>query len=377
MPHYKFTLRPLDRIFFGQEKSPFKEEYYQLSRLFPQQTNALGLLRYETLRRADLLRTNTGKPSSIVDANRAKLLIGQSSFAATTGQSFGIIQQISPISIYHPREQRDYFVHRDARELTLQSQEKSGVCVSFGGEQTATQLNYLTGLDVKDYSQLAEQLVSLKGKSLPLTASNPAKPILSAASAGVFYQEMRTGITKNYGGETQDNSFFKIETLRMRSPFCYAFTAEIDTSNEITDWTGSTHVRFGGDSCTYQMTVRKATAPVAATGLGDYFLLLSDAWVEQSIFTHCQLAIADTQHFRNLKTEVTDTKFNKRPVRRWDRSAAQWDAHEGRLLLKKGSWLIAKDAAAVKAALEAATAFRKIGYNHFWQFADFKTLYQE
>ena len=58
---YRFILTPLDKIFFGGEKSPFKEEYFQYSRQLPQQTSILGFLRYEILKRTNAINDPSKK----------------------------------------------------------------------------------------------------------------------------------------------------------------------------------------------------------------------------------------------------------------------------------------------------------------------------
>ena len=90
----KIRLRPLSKFLFGREKTKGRTDYFLRSHLFPQQTAVLGLLRYEILRRNDLLSFK-----GINDADEAAKHIGKSSFSGTATQTFGEIEQVSPIEL--------------------------------------------------------------------------------------------------------------------------------------------------------------------------------------------------------------------------------------------------------------------------------------
>ena len=95
-------LRPVNQYYFGGEVSFYSDSeknYLVESRLFPQQTAVLGLLRYVLLREKDMLTNQqhlfNGKPEKDVED-----LIGKKSFDMSElekEQDFGIIKEISPL----------------------------------------------------------------------------------------------------------------------------------------------------------------------------------------------------------------------------------------------------------------------------------------
>jgi hypothetical protein len=90
--------------------------------------------------------------------------------------------------------------------------------------------------------------------------------------------------------------------------------------------------------------------------------------VGNDIYNHCNSAISDTHHFRNVRTksEAEQRNWNIRPTE-WGGSA-KGIASSANVLLKHGSILIAKDdtaATKLAEALESNAAYRNIGYNHY------------
>lgn len=99
----KISLRPQGKYFFGGESNfnqfgadKMRRSTYMLhSRLFPQQTGALGLLRNQLLLQSGLLSDNTAK---VNDRKLAKLLIGDMGFRLDSPiNGYGVIKRISPV----------------------------------------------------------------------------------------------------------------------------------------------------------------------------------------------------------------------------------------------------------------------------------------
>lgn len=99
----KISLRPQGKFFFGGESNfnqPGEEKkrrstYVLHSRLFPQQTGALGLLRNQLLLQSGLLSDNT---ATVNNKKQAELLIGKTGFRLnTTANDYGVIKRISPV----------------------------------------------------------------------------------------------------------------------------------------------------------------------------------------------------------------------------------------------------------------------------------------
>lgn len=129
-----------------------------------------------------------------------------------------------------------------------------------------------------------------------------SKPLLNDAN-GIFWKDIRPGITKNYKGVPNDEGYYKTEFLRMMPGFSYSFTATIAEHEllALDKWQKPTVIRFGGDHSLYKMRIQETQDLLPATG--NIFILLSDAMVSKSIYNHCASVVSDVQHFRNIQTE--------------------------------------------------------------------------
>lgn len=353
---YRFLLTPLDKVFFGVEKSPFtREEYYLQSRYFPQQTTLLGFLRHWLL----LQSGQISQSRSTWDT-----LIGSESFNATTGQTFGAIQGISPLSIYQKTPGQDFYFARNSKTLKL-SPAPGKVQVSFGYGEVPTEgfalfSNEKEFYQEKGYKYFNEYLTDFNGSKQKVEGER-----YNAVKEGIFIKDVKPGITKNYNGEVKTEGYFKVEYYRMKTGFAYSFLATFDANTIQPNWLQPTFMRFGGDSSMVRVDVKPETEWQNFQGTGNIFVALCDAAVNNDIYDECKAWVTDTIPFRNMRTTTQDDNFSRRPSRQWFlRNATQLNANESRVLLKRGSILIASDAAALQTKL-ANPIFEKIGYNHF------------
>lgn len=355
---YRFILTPLDRVFFGGEKTPFEQnEYYLHSGYFPQQTGLLGLLRYFILQKSGLL----GGPQSSWAG-----YIGPESFSGQPRQQFGLVEGLSPLSIYSP-EGKDLYFQRSVRGLKA-AEAPAGVQVSFGEEAGARQdLSYFSGYNPKSEEHLNEYLSGLQGDELPVFTKEEEDPATGLKrpkpGSGVFTKDVKPGITKNYAGETKEEGYFKLVYYRMARGYAYSFKARLQDSPDGIAWEGTSFIRMGGDASHYRLEVRRDGGWENGAGSGSTFYLLSDAAVDNTIYGYCRLWAAGAISFRNLKTSTGDKSFDKRPS--WD-GVRHGATYEGRRLLQRGSILVASPGQeeALAGALKNEV-FEKIGYNHF------------
>ncbi|MDZ4751169.1 MAG: type III-B CRISPR module-associated Cmr3 family protein [Flavobacteriales bacterium] len=364
----RFILKPLDTIFFGDEKSFFKQAYHQHSRMLPQQTGVLGFLRYEALRRADLLGKNHALWTS---------LIGSKSFDGSS-QSFGVIKSISALSIY--TDTVDLFPLRNSCELP---EKPVAVTTNFGdGSAQWQSLALFEDAASNRYDPKKTEHFALcfsdylgntfdaecKGADHHIEAHGFDKP--DWTKSGIFWKDARPGITKSYAGIPNDAGFFHTEFWRMNPEFAFSFVAKIEESDKLKfyAWEEPAVVRFGGDRSLYKMSIDLHNSSRPATKrTGNVFVLLSDALVSNSIYDHCTSAVSETQHFRSVRTESkAGEKWNKRPTE-W-KGSKQGIASPAKTLIKHGSILIAKDddaAIEIEEALKKEKAYCNIGYNQF------------
>ena len=372
---YRFILTPIDKIFFGGEKSPFKEEYYQHSQIMPQQTAVLGFLRYEILRRSGVLSKSREGWAS---------LIGERSFNASAGQTFGKIKAVSAVSVYKKDSKKDFYFLRNPKDFTMAPVisirknfgETDDVLANF--EYFHSGISEFKRYDVKDYSHFADILTDFNSNQLNIECEidnekqEDFEINLPKTGTGVFFKDVRPGITKNYGGDPKDEGYFKTKFWRMMPTFAYSFIAKIEKTPQIDEWIGTREVVvFGGETSLYLLKIEKGQFAVSG-GTGRVFVLTSDAYVDNKIYNYCQTIVSDTTPFRNLKTTTNDSRFTKRPVLKWYREpdGDGRNTEPAKVLLKKGSILIVKDDGSTESLKEAldVPAFNMIGYNSYKQF---------
>ncbi len=142
---YLVELEPIGDFFFGGEKgyrektsgnndtipNKFSDKedisYIVKSRLFPQQTSLLGMLRYETLVQNNKFKIETLGNYSIKQKNMMKELIGKKSFdIEKNNQSFGKIRNISPIFLKKDKDNfinspKDHVIHKNSNDKNLRN----------------------------------------------------------------------------------------------------------------------------------------------------------------------------------------------------------------------------------------------------------------
>jgi CRISPR-associated protein Cmr3 len=100
---YKISLKPLGSFYFGGDNKfndvrtaadARRDTYLLRSRMYPQQTSLLGLIRNQLLLQNGLLTDNSAK---ISDQETAKLLIGVTGFQLNADRAYGVIERISPV----------------------------------------------------------------------------------------------------------------------------------------------------------------------------------------------------------------------------------------------------------------------------------------
>jgi CRISPR type III-B/RAMP module-associated protein Cmr3 len=369
---YRFILTPLDKIFFGGEKSPFKEEYFQYSRQLPQQTTILGFLRYEILKRTSALNDPLKEKWSS--------LIGDNSFNSTS-QNFGSIKKISPVSVYSTIQKSDLFLFRNPCQLRPVS--LPSVKINFGeNDSQYLGFNYfekkdnqgkIIRYDPKNHSHFGEVYTDF-ANYYKLADCNKDETVfenhgldIPCKNEGVFYKDIRPGITKNYSGDPKDESYYKMHNWRMMPDYAYSFIAQFDDQFVFSQWKEPSIVRFGGDSSLFRLQVVDGTWPDLQSE-GNVLVLISDGYVNNSIYDFCNVIVSETIPFRNLKTSISDKVFTKRPVLKWHREPGGdgRNTDPAKVLLKRGSILVAKENKIKELEKEFENdAFKNIGYNYY------------
>lgn len=346
---YFITLRPLAPAYFGGEHGPVEEDYFLRTRLFPQQTAVLGMLRYELLKRNAGLRYATGRGFSIDDPDVASKLIGASSFSGDEKQTFGKIQQLSPVFLRY--DNTAWFLIKDPAGFAPAA--IPGRACTASGEESAT-LRYLPGYNAKK-DHLSEIFASAEGDRLRVFKGDAD----SLSDAWAFHLSVKIGITKQYKQQPKDDGFFKMELLHLHPRAAYGCYACLDAGHGLPR-AGSGLVYLGGNRTPFQMKFTQASdffPEGAAFALPGVAVLLSDAYAEGRSGDAAALEVSDSIIFRNQKTETAQTRsFHQKPLGD--------HAHTPRLLLARGGLFFEPNPTALHAWLDHP-AYARIGYNAY------------
>lgn len=266
MNRYKITLQPIDWFFFGGEQTfdnGVSQSFIARSNRIPQQTTLLGMVRYQLLKKAELL------PITVDNAAAVKALIGPSSFNIDkTTNSFGSIRSLSPVFIEKGKRRLvpvplnyGYTCAFDSKtRIWLSGKEDNGIINATSKDGK----NY----DDKDYWKKNNYglLIDQGGNTLEADS--------------LYLAKMQIGITK--GAERDDNKkgFFKQETLRFKDRDTrFAFYLELEGDNLI----DNDFVFIGAQRSCFKMEVSTSDEqPVVPSHESNTILLLSPTFVDDA-----------------------------------------------------------------------------------------------
>lgn len=355
-PTYRCTLKPLNKFFFGGERTfgqegAGKTNYLVRSNAFPQQTTVLGMLRFELLKQGGLL------PIDAHNKEIATELIGNQSFKVDANEpNYGLITSISPLFISKGEESL-MFAPRDV----LRYVNKDGVLV--------TNEEWTVKIDTNDKAFLfgSQQKMALPTidafnhkafyQAHFLTSDNTSVPFAYDADTkeGVFISESQIGI-KIGSKKKDDKGFYKQFYYRMSQQYTFGFYLE--TSKPIT--LKSSIVYMGADKSAFMLTVNevKDRSFESDFGLitkqsGTKITLLSDTYLSEGVYQYCSFTVTDTIPFRNIETSLETADYHNLYRNKLTRCLH---------LLVRGSVLYPTDLKEVTRILNNEN-FKKIGYN--------------
>lgn len=366
---YRITLTPLTKFFFGGEKTfgtIGNDNYLIRSERFPQQTTLLGMLRKAILDRYGLI--DYKKKGQITNKQHAVRLIGTQSFHINDSckeQDFGIIRRLSPVFLM--KGEMRYFPAPLDCNFTLDEESGRAVFLNSGGEKESIPRLYgydpKTGIDVQWIAENGE------------TVSEEA----------IFESSPQPGVWKDQSGAEDEGGYYKQYFMYFKGDWKFAFYVEIEDSQipgELNtgseDVLQSTQVTLGKERSQFKMHVQ----PMADDNrtLDDFFfskdlklqqsvgpwqkiILLSDAFVSNTVYQHTFFALTETVDFRFIRTDVRNTEKYAN-LSREDAEAARKSAKYN--LLKRGSVLYVEPDRVSGIARELdKKLFRQIGYNFY------------
>jgi len=263
---YLVTLNPLEPFMFGGDQTfgtlgdKDAGSYLVKSRMFPQQTALLGMLKKVLMTQEGLLtRKRRGEWVDKQKRESTNSLVGQEKFnmLETKVQNFGAIKNISPIFLLKNKKRYIKKVDIDTYPYS------DGILKDFNGK-----------IDIYD------NFVAVDGGK-------------NYKQEDIFKSVEQTGNKK--GGE--ENSLFKKTTYLLKDKFTFAFYVDLDCDLE------SDMVTLGADRSAFMMTVVEDKTPLDYVDKEGYLTLLSDAYINIDIKENCDFAITSELSHRNLKSK--------------------------------------------------------------------------
>lgn len=276
---YLITLKPLEPFLFGgattfgQIGDEANSSYLVHSRLYPQQTALLGMLRKELMTQAGVL-TRKVRGEWVDPGKKAKAveLVGAEKFdmQRENRQNLGQIKEISPVFLLKGEEAYIPKADLDKHPYDRESQ-------------------VLKGYSPKN--DIFDNFVSLQTDA-KLKQEDIFKPV------------EQIGIKKRGG----DDAFFKKTSYLLEDRFTFAFYLDTDfpLQNSI--------VTLGADRSAFSMHVAPAENILQYATPKDQLVLLSDAYITLPLHEHCTFAITreiSHQNLRNKKHVSQKNKFEK------------------------------------------------------------------
>lgn len=274
---YIIKLKPLAPYFFGGEVTfgdGSNQNYLVKSNLLPQQSALLGLMRYEVLRRHNLLSYSADKKTKVGE------LIGSNGFSLGGDEdyNFGVIESISPIFI---TDGNHYYtpMPMDFQNLVTFESNSINKCSYDGTSEKPLP-------KIKDFSWKTFD-------SYCYWVSNNDEAV---EIDKIFHENEQVGITKNNTNDNKEKAFFKQTLISLDEKYQFVFTVEIDDDefNKIPESGESIILPFGGNRSMFQMTINKINYDFdwrhIFRGLhrSDRLLALGDAYLTNDERNACQ-----------------------------------------------------------------------------------------
>lgn len=372
MGKFTIALTPIDKFFFGSDMTfgaegrddlneDFKS-YIITSRMFPQQTSLLGMLRF-------LILSNDSRCFSrgrITDKDAASELIGANSFSVNAtadkngkANSFGIIKSISACRIQAVSRKNGI---DNVEDLFFEPLYRNAAPV--WDKANPAKINQIE-------VTIPELAYSAKEGGIACVLSNGVEKYYLEKEGDetkyIFLEDRRVGINRDINsGSTLNSSLFKQISYRFNNSdnqsFRFAFDAVVD--NESLDSYSGQMVSVGADGSWFVLDIQKAEAETSSdcNKKERMLTLQSPAFIPRLAMCHVKFAITSLLPFRFMQSNVMNTQEYRITDRSYKRSEKKY------LLYDSGSVFYfdeADDKNKFEKYLKAQEDFRQIGYNEY------------
>lgn len=346
---YLIKLFPLDNFFFGGEHTfgeGQKANYFAKSNLYPQQSALLGMLRYQILKKMNLLGPGA-------DQAQVKAYIGPESLKLYNGGRlqcdrpdflFGRIKALSPLFLLDTKPEKeeiyfpmplDYgyqtpFPPTESMRLCLNGKKLDITAVPVSERYVAGKTP-VTGSSCSTSSS-GPDAVGLRAFDHKTycnydcwLGSGIGRPVKKTGE--IWLPSTQIGITKRGDNESDEDNFYKQTVFKLHAGFCFAFYTifEEEAGEQLLDQ--ESFVFLGGQRSVFLMKTAEITG--SAIGCvepeicvtrelldayppvsGEKIVLAGDAYVENmpELMQLCRFAWSDSVVFRNIETSVNKNK---------------------------------------------------------------------
>lgn len=374
MATFRINLYPLDNFFFGTNKLGElgnRQDYFISSSWFPQQTTALGMLRYQLLLQNDCLQHDQWK---IKDKDKADQLSGKTSFYPTQ-TDYGCIKRLSPVFLCKG-DQDFYLSNHERAEVedahSKETEEKKGqetVLQSTAGGQAENLLSYTESgsLLTTDNAWKFEHFTAKRGWRKQFVNKVAAR----IDAREVIAEEITAHNHKSMRGTSFEQAYFKERRYRLTEDYGFSFYTEIDHWENHLPTLDNNIVRMGGRQSWFKMKVERvgeypdwSTHFYQSKPHNQRLLLLSDACVVSDFQQYCYAMAGTMIPFRNLMTNNRETS-NFHNLSK-GKKAGYPQLSQYQYLLQRGAVLyLKKDVAPSKIFKTELPGFNTIGYNQY------------
>lgn len=352
---YLVELTPIGNYFFGSENtfnSTDKatnnteiQNYLVRSRMYPQQTTILGLMRYVILLKEGKLN------GSLKEKND---LVGSRSFQGIDfgcPEKWGMINSISPLFLI--KDNNKYTISgQDHQNYTDTDGKNKPKLLKLENEPRITfSYNKNSHLYFPDYNP--------KQEALQLWKNVLKDEYLSPND--VFVESFQVGIKKSRMGKSDNDAFYKQYFYKLKSGISFAFYLNIE--GEIKNAPSSIIVPAGADQSLFNVSFKEENSifieqnPTVGAAK---FTLISDAYIKPEILDSCFLAISSSVDFRYIKTTTSTKRYYN--ISNKDDDMKKSGKHN---LLERGSVLFTENPDELLKALKEPIAYRNAGFNYF------------
>ncbi|WP_296883680.1 type III-B CRISPR module-associated Cmr3 family protein [Thomasclavelia sp.] len=315
---YRVELEPLEPYFFAGERSfgfgknrkQNYNNYFIRSESFPTQTTLLGTIRFEILKKYDLLTTDINKQDSNLLAKQAKYIGAKSFDLKETTPDYGMIKKLSPLFIVNQSGER--LVRVPFNQNPESKIEKKNETIYKYDLRTLKKDPYQVFDGTKDYQIKLINKVELKSEGnvqrLFYNIDNRNDELIDE---DIFIKGFdKFGINRYI----KKDGFFKKEYKYLVDGYKFGFYLEIDDENydeKLEDIIQDVvYMGSGKSAFALKMTKEEETIDNFIDRVVDCFSLstddpiyyvISDTLVDyQKIEKSCYLVISDTRTFRYL-----------------------------------------------------------------------------